>query len=73
MVQQLMQTALGRETNDIHSRLLIVAAYSAVRYLRLIAAWVLITVPCLAYSVLTHEVDPISWTKFRPFLDGAAG
>jgi len=25
-----------------------------------------------AFHVL-NEVDPIGWTKFRPFLDGAAG
>lgn len=40
------------------------------RYLRLIAAWVLITVPCLAYSVLTHEaiIDSAWDAEIRPIL-----
>ena len=27
----------------------------------------------LGYLSGIEEVDPISWAKFRPFLDGAAG
>jgi hypothetical protein len=40
------------------------------RSLRLIAAWVLITVPCPAYSVLTHEaiIDSMWETEIRPIL-----
>ena len=40
------------------------------RYLRLIAACVLITFPCLAYSVLTHEaiIDSAWDTEIRPML-----
>jgi hypothetical protein len=40
------------------------------RYLRLIAAWVLITVPCPAYSVLTHEaiIDSVWDAEIRPLL-----
>src|SRR5713226_5636116 len=40
------------------------------RYLRLIAAWLLITVPCLAYSVLTHEaiIDSMWETEIQPTL-----
>jgi ACS family hexuronate transporter-like MFS transporter len=30
-------------------------------------------VGCIAWMMLSSEVDPIGWTKFRPFLDGAAG
>lgn len=40
------------------------------RYLRLIAAWVLITVPSPAYSVLTHEaiIDSLWDTEIQPIL-----
>ena len=40
------------------------------RYLRLITAWVLVTVPCLAYSVLTHEaiIDSVWDTEIQPIL-----
>jgi Zinc dependent phospholipase C len=40
------------------------------RGLRLIAAWVLVTVPCLAYSVLTHEaiIDSVWETEIQPIL-----
>jgi tetratricopeptide (TPR) repeat protein len=40
------------------------------RYLRFTAAWVLLAVPCLAYSVLTHEaiIDSAWDTEIRPIL-----
>ena len=40
------------------------------RYLRLIAASVLITAPCFAYSVLTHEaiIDSMWETEIQPIL-----
>src|SRR5579863_1764050 len=40
------------------------------RYLCLIAAWVLVTAPCFAYSVLTHEaiIDSVWDTEIRPML-----
>ena len=40
------------------------------RSLRLIGAWALATVPCLAYSVLTHEaiIDSVWDTEIRPIL-----
>src|SRR5579863_6974660 len=40
------------------------------RYLCLIAAWVLVTAPCFAYSVLTHKaiIDSVWDTEIRPIL-----